>query len=180
MNERPPQPERGDYLDQVDRIRVTAQSPDGTVRVRCDRGDGIRVAFADDVENKHTEESLARQITLAVRRVADGQSAALATVHRRRWGSEPTPPESEAGLDRLRTLGRKLADIEVRALGPRGYVQVAHTGQRGLDVRIEPGALRRAGVTGGQVATEVNLALARAGRDWARRWSAARVDAAAV
>jgi DNA-binding protein YbaB len=57
----------GALADMYERIVVTARSPDRSVTLTMTGRGGLSVELADDVRERHTEESLERQLNAALR-----------------------------------------------------------------------------------------------------------------
>ncbi len=57
----------GRYVDRMEKVKVTAQSPDRSVTITTNWNGDVGVTLAPGAIRRHTEESLARQVSAAAR-----------------------------------------------------------------------------------------------------------------
>lgn len=146
------------------KLNVTAASPDRSVTARFAHRGGFAVTFNARLAAEHTEDSLAAQLTHAVNDGLAGYRAALnridVEVDRFLGG------DAEARRERRKTSRRlpaaQCANLESRAVSPKGYAGIRFRKLDEVDCRIRPGTLSRAGFTFPKLGEEVAAAYYRA------------------
>lgn len=115
-------------LQRVNRLRVTATSPDGTATATFSRRDGIVVALRAGCKRWHSERSLAAEVTAAVSGVLKGYTRAAERVYGRdpKTGAHPE-------------LARLLSELVTRAASHDGHVEAERRGETGFELWLRPG-----------------------------------------
>lgn len=148
--------------DEVRQLTVTADSPDGAVRVSI-TSHGPHVEFRSGVVGTRCEQSAAAQVSAAVREAVVRYHGAAAEILGSVRDQSPSPDLPGAGRPVHEDLfADAVAEIAVSSASPRGQVTVDWRGADDVEVRIRPGAFALLGFTDDQLATEIHAALAAA------------------
>lgn len=120
--------------ERLRRATVTVTSPDRTVRASWNVETGVSIELRHT--DRHTEESLSKQLTAAARGVVIGRRRALTTVARK-------DRDQAVYADTDERERRDLAGVDVETASRTGGVTVRWRGARDIAVRVAAGALGR-------------------------------------
>jgi hypothetical protein len=137
----------GELLGRMD---VEVQSPDHSVTIGINGTTGVRITLDREKLTRHTDSSLSRQLTAAVRVALVARGRGFNQAWRQVFGEdvvviEPEPLTSERA--HLRTPGERLRDElyaqTIRATSPHRYVEVERCGGSDeVHLRLASGAVR--------------------------------------
>lgn len=118
------------------KLRITAASPDRSVRAGYAHGEGLSLTLEPERLREHTEAELARQVAAAITRVRTGYRKAMRLL--------PRPPRREAADEAEREQYRRrweqlCARISVEVDSPRrlAKLRITGTGEIGCGIRRE-------------------------------------------
>ena len=147
-----PGPEGMSPSERIDRLRVTATSPDRSVVARRTVSSGVTVEAGSRGWSHHSDASLGREVTAAVVAVAAGTHRVIDRILR------PTGTPALRRPERHTTS--TVANVRTRVTGPRRLVRVELHGADALTVTITSGTLRRLDVSTAALRAEINRTLA--------------------
>lgn len=146
--------------DDAQGLKVSALSPDGSVRVRLSMDHPAEAELLGPVTRTHTETALAEQARLALA----ASVRAFRKARRGALGIEEPAGEPETPRVRMRReFAALVEEIAFTEVSPGGQVKVGWGGAGRVAVGIRPGALGRCGrdELAGELAAGVNAALGR-------------------
>lgn len=139
-------------MQRMNQLAVTATSPDGTATATLSRREGIAVALRHDCKRRHSERSLAAEVSAALAGVLKGYTRAAAKV----FGREP-------GAGFHPDMDRAMAELVTRATSRDGYVKIERRGETGFELRLRPGTFGE--LTEPELGAEITSAVAAADRE---------------
>lgn len=152
----------GVVTDRLERLKINANSPDGSVRVRLDRADGITLALRIGA---HTETSLAAQAKAALTSAFAAYDKAITLIRESVTGTTE-PPKGSAFAARHDAYLSGTDDIHAVGESPHGYVEVQWRARKDFTVTISPRTLDELGAE--ELAAEFNAAVRAAARERTR------------
>ncbi|MGH8876267.1 MAG: hypothetical protein ACRD0P_02820 [Stackebrandtia sp.] len=157
-----------DFLERMERLKVSAQSPDRCVTAKFTITTGVEVKLAASTVRRHTEESLAEQVTAAVNGVFAGcrQGTRAALSRPETDKDQPGNPQREAAV-RQRRFAHEVSEMETQAISPLGCAAAWLVGEGTFHLQIAPGTLHRLDVDDARLQREINNAIAVAMREHA-------------
>lgn len=152
--------------DRIANLDIRVRSADGSVSGRLSMRAGIGVEFARDARDRHDEESLSRCVEEVLRGLAVGKRRAGEMIREKaRQGHPEAAPDSAIGRRRIE-VEEKLADIDVTAESPDGYITIRMLGADRFIVVMRRGTLGR--LADGRLAREIGAAMSRVSREFAK------------
>lgn len=152
----------GVVTDRLERLKINANSPDGSVRVKLDRADGITLALRIGT---HTEKSLAAQAKAALTSAFTAYDKAIALIRESATGTTE-PPAGTPFATRHNAYLSGTDDIHAVGESPHGYVEVEWRGRVDFTVTISPRTLDELGKR--ELTAEFNGAIRAAARERTR------------
>ena len=157
----------GAIVEWINNLECTAQSPDGSVHSRLAGRKSIEVKLSPTALREHSENSLAKQVEVAVHDVLMAYQTA---VDKRRYGDrDPVRLAEEGNRFVRRQLEFQKAAVEVAAVGisKLTHVKIDWRGIADIQVRIKPNTIPR--LDGAQLSDEINSGIAAAARSRSRQ-----------
>ena len=159
-----------DFFERMQRLKVSVRSPDRTVSARFSLSTGVEVTLTETSIRRHSETSLAAQVTAAVNGVfagcRQGTQAALTSSGPQRASSGYRQPEAAV---RQRRFAHEVSEMETQAISPLGYAAAWLVGEGTFHLQIAPGILNRLDVDTARLQGEINAAVTEARREHAAR-----------
>lgn len=156
------------FREQTSRISVNLVSPDMSVTGSFNTKEGLTISIDDRKFARHSDESLAKQVSAVIQGAGRGSKAAHEKIREQRHGPPPPEQEAEAARARRKNRTQQINQLQVRQLSRNGFVHLELKGGDEVNVRIKPGTVGHAALSAETLSREINETLALAVRQYAR------------
>lgn len=155
---------RTDFFDRMERLTIKVNSPNGSVRALYTTHGGVSVELRPDAIKEHTDQSLAGEVTAAVRGVLSGYNQAINTLLRDEGAiGVPYDASDPEQVDKAENYVKRVSDIHVKVVSQRGYAKAEVIPEDpSIRVGVRPGTLDRLDVSVEQLTVEINEVITRA------------------